>query len=121
MTEHAAFEITRQSHRTTINGVPVDRLDGHLPPPISCRDCGYEHTWFLIDPDCRRGSDGDVGELVMTAEYAAECVDPEMRRALGVLAMPPTCGHPYHLSPHICEPGKARLLSVLPEGLVVRA
>lgn len=115
------YELHAESHRTTINNVPVHRLHGHLPPPVPCPDCGYEFTWFLVDPDCVRGDDeSEHGELVMVGEFSPVCVNPAKREELGALAASPICGHPYHLVPHKCEPGVARLIPAIPDGLIVR-
>lgn len=115
------YELHTESHRTTINAVPAHRLHGHLPPPVPCPDCGYEFTWFLIDPDAQQGNDESKrGELVMVGEWSATCVNPAKRAELGAMAVAPECGHPYHLVPHHCVPGESRLLPVIPDGLIVR-
>lgn len=115
------LEVHTESHRTTINNVPVHRLHGHLPPPVACDDCGYGQTWFLIDPDAVNGSDeSERGELVMVSEFSLECVNPAVRKQMGALAMAPMCGHPYHLVTHRCEPGKPRVEVPIPAGLIVR-
>src|SRR4051794_7409926 len=124
MTDRPVLEINRPSHQTTINGVPLDRLHDHLPPPIECEDCGYPFVWFLIDPVAQRaGHEGEHGELVMLAEFQVGCVDTALKEQLGALAASPTCGHPYHLVPHAdCRPGLGarRLVPAFPVGLIAR-
>lgn len=105
-----------ESTRTTINGVPVHLLRGHLPPPIDCPYCRYP-CFELNDPDVQQPVDGapaNRGRLTMRAEWSATCVDPAKRNQTA-----PGCGHPYHLRSHDdCRPG--RLAPAFPSGLIVR-
>lgn len=113
----------RPTGSNTINGVPVDILDGHLPPPIKCNRCGGA-VWLLDAPDTKTAGENRRDPVVMVTEYQRWCVDPEHKARVGKYspqAYTPHCGHPYHLVAHDltrCLPG--RMSPALPRGLIVR-
>lgn len=98
----------RKRSRNTVNGVPVDDLDGHLPPPIPCGECGFP-VWLLDAPDTV-DKDGRKAPTLLIGEYAVTIPGCPIL----------SCRHPYHLKDHrpLCRPD--RPVPLFPRGLIVR-
>lgn len=103
------YDRRTESTRTTINGVPVHRLFGKLPPPATCPECLYP-VWELDDPDARqvyRDEHGDDRErrvrITGRMEYSSRCTVPgHGGQSIPLLR----CEHPYHLIEHRCQTGR---------------
>jgi hypothetical protein len=99
------YDRRTESTRTTINGIPVHRLFGKLPPPATCPECLYP-VWELDDPDARQVARDEFGDeqetrthILGRMEWARSCYVSVDGRTVINLA----CKHPYHLIEHRCR------------------